>query len=270
MTARPNDAEHFHALHKGDEILILPNAWDAQSAKLIEEAGAKAIATSSAAVAWSHGYADGHFLPIPRLIATVEAIARVVSIPVSVDMEGGYSDDPGEVGETVSAVIGVGGIGMNIEDGRSSADLLCGKIEAVRAAAERAGVDFFVNARCDVYLKGLAEGHAALEETLRRGRAYKEAGANGFFVPGLIDLHVIAEIARSIALPLNVMARKGAPSVADLKAAGVRRLSAATAISNAAYAAAARTAKGFLETGDADALAEAGGPPVNYNAKFAP
>jgi 2-methylisocitrate lyase-like PEP mutase family enzyme len=234
MPARPQDAALFHRLHAGPDLLILANAWDAQSAKVIERAGARAIATSSAAVAWAHGYGDGHQLPVARLVETVSAIARVVAVPVSVDVEGGYSDEPTTVAENVGAVIEAGGIGINIEDGTGTPDLLCRKIEAVRA------------------------------------KAYREAGASGFFVPGLIDLHAIGEIVRGAALPVNVMARKGLAAVADLRGAGVRRLSAATGISRVAYGAAGRAAQAFLADGDSDALAEAIGPPVDYQALFAP
>ncbi len=270
MPARPQDAALFHRLHAGPDLLILANAWDAQSAKVIEQAGARAIATSSAAVAWAHGYGDGHNLPVARLVETVAEIARVVAIPVSVDVEGGYSDEPARVGENVGAVVEAGGIGINIEDGAGTPDLLCRKIEAVRATASRAGVDLFINARCDVYLRRLKEGEDALAETLARARAYREAGASGLFVPGLIDLHTIGEIVRGATLPVNVMAQKGLPPAAELKGAGVRRLSAATGMSRVAYGAAGRAAQAFLADGDSDALTTAIGPPVNYQALFLP
>jgi 2-methylisocitrate lyase-like PEP mutase family enzyme len=192
----------------------------------------------------------------------------VVSVPISVDSEGGYSDKPAEVAQNIAALIEAGASGINIEDGTSPPDLLCRKIEAVRAAAERAGVDLFINARCDVYLKGLREGHEALPETLVRAKAYREAGASGFFIPGLIALDTIGAIVSEAHLPVNVMARKGLAPAAQLRAAGVRRLSAGTGISTAAYGAAGRTARAFLEAGDSDALTAAIGEPVNYQAMF--
>jgi 2-methylisocitrate lyase-like PEP mutase family enzyme len=267
MPARPHDARVFHALHAGPDLLILANCWDAQSAKITEQAGARAIATSSAAVAWAHGYADGHHLPMAKLAASVEEIARVVGVPITVDSEGGYSDKPAEVARNVALLIDAGASGINIEDGTTPPDLLCRKIEAVRAAAAAANVDLFINARCDVYLRGLKEGHEALPETLSRAKAYREAGASGLFVPGLIDLSTIHEIVSQAHLPVNVMARKGLPPFAQLRSAGVRRLSAATGISKAAYGAASRAAQAFLETGDSDALA-AVGDPTNYQAMF--
>lgn len=258
----------FHALHRGPDILLLANAWDAGSARLIETLGAKAIATSSAAVAWSHGYADGHFLPVDALVGTVREIARVIDVPLSVDIEGGYADEAKGVGETVARVIGAGGVGINIEDGRLPPELLCAKIGAARAAAEKAGVPLYINARTDVYLKQLATGDAALAETLRRGALYRDAGADGFFVPGPTETALFAEIAKAVALPLNVMSRAGVASLAELKAAGVRRLSAATGIARAALEATRVAAAAFLASGESAALAAAGGAPSDLNALF--
>jgi 2-methylisocitrate lyase-like PEP mutase family enzyme len=142
-------AQTFHRLHH-EGFLVLANAWDAATARLIEGLGAKAIATTSAAVAWSHGYADGDLLPVPLLRATVAEIARVIRVPLSVDIESGYADDPAAVADVVSEVVAAGGVGINIEDGTRAPDLLCAKIEQAKAAARRLGVDLFVNARADV------------------------------------------------------------------------------------------------------------------------
>jgi 2-methylisocitrate lyase-like PEP mutase family enzyme len=258
----------FHALHQGPEVLILANAWDAGSARLIETLGAKAIATSSAAVAWSHGYGDGHHLPIDALVATVREIVRAISIPLTVDIEGGYADDAKGVGENVARVIDAGGVGINIEDGKLTPEQHCAKIAAARAAAEKAGAPLFINARTDVYLKGIAEGEAALTETLRRAALYRNAGADGLFVPGPTDTALFAEIARAVQLPLNVMSRAGVAPLNELQAAGVRRLSAATGIARAALEATRAAASAFLASGDSSGLAAAGGAPSDYNALF--
>ena len=146
-------ADTFRRLHAGPDLLILPNAWDAGSARIIETLGARAVATTSAGVCWSHGYADGHHLPVDFLITTVREITRVISIPLTCDFEGGYADDPATVGENVARIIDAGAVGINIEDGRAAPDLLAAKIAAVRKAADRAGVPLFINARTDVYLK---------------------------------------------------------------------------------------------------------------------
>jgi 2-methylisocitrate lyase-like PEP mutase family enzyme len=263
-----SNAAAFHALHRGPAVLRLPNAWDAASARIIESAGAKAIATSSAAVAWAHGYADGHHLPIAKLVTTVEEIVRVVSVPVTADAEGGYADDPGAAAENIAALMGAGAVGINLEDGREPHDLHVRKVEAIRAAAVRAGVDLFINARTDVWLKQLAPADAALAEGVRRGKALKAAGASGFFVPMLIDAGDLATVVREVGLPVNVMARPGLPPAAALEGIGVRRLSAATGVAAAAWAAARAATEAFLETGDSDVLAQKAGAPFNYNALF--
>ena len=236
MPARPQDAAPFRALHQ--DFLILPNTWDAASARIVEEAGAKAIATSSAAMAWAHGYADGHHFPPAKLVAAIEQIARVVGLPITADAEGGYSDDLAQVRENITALINAGAVGVNLEDGRAPHDLHLRKIEAAREAGVRAGVALFINARTDVYLKKLVAPEAALEETLRRAKAMREAGADGLFTP-MAAFDDIAELAAA-GLPLNLMAMPGLPDAAALKAMGVRLPSAATATFNAAYSLAAR------------------------------
>src|SRR5262249_14504219 len=201
-TADRSRAAEFRRLHAADAPLVLPNAWDAVSARLIEACGAAAIATTSSGVAWAHGYPDGDALP-PRILAgAVDAIARVLSVPLTIDVEGGYSADPAAVGEVVSAVVAGGAVGINIEDGSSPPDLPCAKVAAAKAAATRAGVDLFVNARTDVYLRGLVPGVQAIEETVARARRYQAAGADGLFVPGLIDVDAIRAIASAVPLPL--------------------------------------------------------------------
>src|SRR6266446_2067035 len=152
LNIMPNLAETFHSLHKQKDILVLPNAWDAGSAKVIEDAGAKAIATSSAGVAWALGFPDGDVLH-PRMIADLTSrITDVIRIPLSVDFEGGYTKNPAKVAENLKPIIHAGAVGINIEDGEDSPELLAKKIEKARKAAERVGVNLFINARTDVYL----------------------------------------------------------------------------------------------------------------------
>jgi 2-methylisocitrate lyase-like PEP mutase family enzyme len=261
-------AEQFGALHTGADILILPNAWDAASAAVMADAGAKAVATSSAAVAWSHGYPDGDALPLPQLLATIEAVARVVGVPVTADIEGGYTDDLARLAETIRAVIGAGAVGINLEDGRRDPDLHVRKIETARQAAEAAGVALFINARTDVYLKGLAEGEAAFAETARRAELYRAAGASGVFAPGPSDPDLIGRLAGEIKLPLNIMLLPGLPKAAQLRALGVRRVSSATAPFQAAYAAVAKATAAFLQDGDPAAFAAGADGPGNLNARF--
>jgi 2-methylisocitrate lyase-like PEP mutase family enzyme len=240
-------ASRFRKLHQGPGLLLLPNAWDAGSAKIIESVGATAIATSSAGVAWSRGYPDGDALPIDQLLTSVREIARTIRVPLTVDIEGGYSADAAAVGEVVAGVIDAGAVGINIEDGCAAPELLCAKIAAARQRALLSGIDLFINARTDVYLRDLAIGDAAIEEVVRRGQLYRAAGCDGIFVPGLSDTREIQAIAKAIdPLPLNIMAVPHLPSLAILQDSGVRRLSAGAAIALAAAASTTRLAAAFL------------------------
>ncbi|MBB5780416.1 isocitrate lyase/PEP mutase family protein [Nonomuraea jabiensis] len=248
-------AARFRDLHEGT-VLVLPNAWDAASAALIEAAGAQAIATTSAGVSWANGAPDAEGLGRERMVAAVSAVVAAVTVPVTADIEGGY----GDVAGTVRAVIEAGAVGVNLEDspGLDGAPLLppadqARRIAAARAAADAAGVELFVNARTDVYLAGVPGDRLA--EVEERARVYAEAGADGLFVPGLLDLAAIARLAGG-PLPLNVMAGPGAPPVERLAAAGVARVSVGSAIAQAAYACAARAAAELLDGGTYAALAD--------------
>lgn len=259
-------AAKFHALHQ--DFLILPNAWDAASARLTQEHGAKAIATSSAAVAWAHGYADGNHFPIAKLVTVIEDIARSDSVPISTDAEGGYSDDLKQVAENVTALINAGAVGINLEDGAAQHELHVRKIEAVREAAVRAGIDLYINARTDVYLKQLAPAEQAVEETLRRAAAFKSAGASGLFVPGVVIESEIATIAERCGMPLNVIAWPGLPDAAKLKALGVKRLSAGTSTFAAAMEGLRAATVDFLASGSSETLWPRRGEQLNYNKLF--
>ena len=245
----------FRDLQVPGRLLVLPNAWDAGSARVIEECGAAAIATTSSGVAWARGYPDGNALPTRVLLAAVAEIARVIRVPLTADVEAGYSDDPRAVAETVAAVLGAGAVGINLEDGAGTPDLLCAKIEAVKTAAVRAGVDVFVNARTDVFLKQLAPPERAVEATLERARRYREAGCDGVFVPALHEPAAIRVVVAGVApLPLNVMAYPGLPNAAGLRELGVRRLSAGAAVASAALGRARSRAAAFLADGVSEAL----------------
>lgn len=253
MSAQAPQAEHFHRLHH-DGLLLLANAWDAGSARLTESLGAKAIATTSAGVAWSHGYPDGDLLPVRRLVATVADIVRVIRVPLTVDVEGGYSEDPAAVAETVAGLIDVGAVGINLEDGGGDPELLCAKIEHIKRASARLGVALFVNTRTDVYLRGLAPPERRVEETLARAARYRAAGADGLFVPGLTEEAQVRAIAADAGLPLNLLARPALPPAAELERWGVRRLSAGSDISQSVFARTAALASGFLSDGDSRPL----------------
>jgi len=262
-------AATFRALHAPGRVLVLANAWDAASARLAQEAGCPAVATSSAALAWAHGYSDGEALPTSVLLTAVAEILRVVSVPVSVDSEAGYSSEPAAVADYAARLIEMGVAGINLEDGRSPPDLTARKIESIKARAARMGGDLFVNARADVYLLGLTGPDHALKETIARGKRYAAAGADGFFVPFLKDVDAMAEIAGAVALPLNVLAVQGVPAVAELKAAGVRRISTGAGPGRAVYGAAFKAAQMLMAEGRYEAMFASAGDCPNFNALFA-
>ena len=243
--------EAFRKLHEGP-ILVLPNAWDVASARVIEEAGAKAIATTSAGVAAVHGYPDGNQLPRALALAAVERIVKAVRVPVTADIEAGYGADAGEVCETVRGVIDAGAAGINLEDGKGEPEALAAKIAAIRGLAARS--DLFVNARCDVYLNGAPVGAESLEEVLRRAALYAQAGADGFFVPFLADGDTLRRICEAVPLPVNVLAVPGLAPPAELARLGVRRLSAGSSPMRAAMRSTRRLAQELLERGSYDGL----------------
>ena len=231
---------------------MLPNAWDVASAVVIAAAGAKAIATTSAGVAWSLGVPDGAELGAKRLAAVVARIVATVGVPVSADIEAGY----GNVAATVEAVVQAGAVGVNIEDSHGGL-LLDPAEQAIRLAAARAaatdaadGARVWINARTDVFLVGSGN----LGEALERSAAYAAAGADSLFVPGMTDPAGIAELAAG-PLPIAVMAGPGAPPIAGLSAAGVVRISLGSAIAQAAYGLAARIATELLTTGTYESTA---------------
>jgi 2-methylisocitrate lyase-like PEP mutase family enzyme len=173
-------------------------------------------------------------------------------VPLSIDVEDGYSGDPSEVAETVGRVLDAGAVGINIEDGGDPPALLCAKIEAVRRASEKRGVDVFVNARTDVYLRDLVPAERRAAEVLGRAERYKSAGADGIFVPGLFGSHEIRDLAAALPLPLNVMAWRGLPDPTELTALGVRRLSAGAELAHKALSRTKALASAFLRTGSFD------------------
>lgn len=244
----------FRALHAEGSLLILPNAWDAGSARVIASCGARAIATSSAAVAWAHGVADGERLSRELLFADVAEIARAMRVPVTADIETGFSRDADGVADTIARVLEAGAVGVNLEDGKSPPEELAARIAAARRAAAKAGVELFVNARCDVYLARLAPPERAVEETLRRAAIYRDAGADGLFVPYLKSPEEIRAVVAAAKLPVNVLVTPGLPAIPELRALGVRRVSAGSHVAAAAMGAIRRAATAMLGDGTYGAL----------------
>jgi len=226
-------ARTFAGLHvKGDPV-ILYNIWDAGGAKAIADAGAKAVATGSWSVAGAQGFRDGEAIPLDLVLTLVSRIATSVDVPLTVDFEGGYAEDPETIAKNITRVIDTGAVGVNFEDQRVGGsglydlEIQHGRVKAVRQAAEAAGLPLFINARTDLFLKEPArDKHAQLMgEAKDRAASYKEAGADCIFVPGLVDPKLIADICKSVSLPINIMMREGAPNLKELAALGVGRVS---------------------------------------------
>lgn len=223
----------FGTLHRKGTPVILYNIWDAGTAKAVTEAGAKALATGSWSVAAAHGYGDGQELPMEVLIETARSITAVNDLPLSVDFEGGYSTEPAGAAANVAKLIDAGAVGINFEDqkvgetGLHPVEAQAARIRAIREMAEGRGIDFFINARTDLFLQeGDGSRHAGLvDAAIERGKAYAAAGASGFFVPGLIEPALIETVCAASTLPVNIMMKAGAPDPADLARLGVSRIS---------------------------------------------
>jgi 2-methylisocitrate lyase-like PEP mutase family enzyme len=225
-------ARQFLELHRGSKILVLPNAWDVASARIFEDAGFPAIGTTSAGVAFSLGYPDGQKISRGEMLAVVRRIAEAVEVPVTADVEAGFGSTPEEVADTAREVIASGAVGMNLEDGvEEKPDLLADVnrqkeiIGAVLEVAERAGVPFVLNARTDIFLYGIGPAETRLARAIERLNAYHAAGAPVLFAPGVKDKETIAQLARGLSGPLNILATVGTPPVAELQQLGVARVS---------------------------------------------
>jgi 2-methylisocitrate lyase-like PEP mutase family enzyme len=221
----------FAELHVKGSPLLLYNAWDAGSAKSILAAGAKAIATSSWAIAEAQGYRDGEDIPLELTKQIVARIATTVDVPVTVDFEGGYSEHDNELAGNVASLIDLGVIGINFEDrvvkgsGLYGIDRQARRIAAIRKVATQRGVELFINARTDLFLGQDRDPAASIPEALERAKEYAAAGASGFFVPGLVDNALIGKICKRVPLPVNIMIMRGAPSVDRLSELGASRIS---------------------------------------------
>ena len=224
-------AARFAALHVKGAPLLLYNAWDAGSAQSILDAGAKAIATSSWAVAEAQGYRDGEAIPIEFAEQIIARIAATVDAPVTADIEGGYSEDDSELADNVSRLLDLGVIGINFEDrvvkgsGLYETDRQARRIAAIRQAAERKGIALFINARTDLFLGQGRDPAQSVGEAIDRAKAYAAAGASSFFIPGLQDEALIGRICEGTALPVNVMVMDGVPPNERLAQLGVARIS---------------------------------------------
>lgn len=224
-------ANAFRAMHHGGKILRLPNAWDVASARVFEDAGFGAIATTSAGVAFSLGYPDGQKISREEMVARVGRIARAVKVPVTADVESGYGNRPEDAGRTAREVIEAGAVGMNLEDvvedqalPLAELSLQVEKIRAVKEAALKTGVLLVLNARTDVYLKEVGASETRYDETVRRLVAYRDAGADCVFVPGLRDAETVGRLVRDVKCPVNILGGPGTPAIPELEKLGVARV----------------------------------------------
>ena len=254
-------AEAFRALHRG-RLLLLPNAWDALSARIFVEAGFPAVATTSGGVAWALGYRDGEEAPWPEVVAQTRRIARAVPGPVTADIEAGFGDSPEAVARSVVDIIEAGAVGINLEDGllRGPAPIrpvedMVARLQAAREAGRRAGVPIVLNARTDLYLRNIGGEAERFEEAVRRGKAYLAAGADCFYPIALRDRATMGRLVEALGrAPINVNVRAGSPNIAELEALGVARASTATAVTLMAMDAIARLAADMRQHGRFDAL----------------
>ena len=225
-------ANAFRAMHRGSSPLLLANAWDVASARLVEEAGFGAVATSSGGIAFSLGYSDGQRIPPEEMLARIGRIARAVKVPVTADVESGYGNRPEDAARTALAVIEAGAVGMNLEDASGDAQhplvelaLQLEKIRGVREAALKSKVLLVLNARTEVYLLNLGPPEKRYEQALQRLVAFRDAGADCVFAPGLKDGETIRRLVQDLKCPVNILAGPGSPSVQELQTFGVARVS---------------------------------------------
>jgi 2-methylisocitrate lyase-like PEP mutase family enzyme len=261
-TATPRDlAAAFRRLHAEAGILVLPNAWDVATARLVEEAGFPAIATTSAGVAWALGYPDGERISRAEMLDVVRRIVAGVQVPVTADMEGGYGHTPEAAAETARGVIAAGAVGLNLEDGTNEGGLLdlalhVERIQAVREAGASAGVALVLNARTDAFEMKDWDAARRFAEAVRRANAYRAAGADCLFVPHVSDAETIGRLARELAGPLNVIAGPPAPPLRELERLGVRRASLGPRVVQAALGLVRRVVVELRERGTYEAMAE--------------
>jgi len=260
-------AEQFRKLHHGPRMLLLPNAWDVASARILEEAGFPAIATSSAGVAASLGYPDGQRISRREMLGMVERIAQAVRVPVTADLEAGYGKTPEDMAELVKEIVAAGAVGLNFEDvtgddESSHVDLALQvkKIRTLRDVSASLGVPLVINARTDIYLMPIGEAATRFERTVERLRAYREAGADCLFAPGVSDKDTIRNLVKALVAPLNILVSQGCPSLAELEQIGVARASAGSAVMRAALGVVRRVAKDWMARGTYDSLIEGAVP----------
>lgn len=272
MTDHPNAAAPLGAraaelrrLHHEDTPLVLPNAWDVPSARVLAtHPRCRAVGTSSAGISATRGYAEigypaGESIPRAEMLEEISRITAAADLPVTADLESGYGDTPGDVAATITAAVTAGAVGANLEDaacdgGLFALDEAADRIRAARDAAEAAGVGMVINARTDTYWRRIGEPEDRFERTIERLRAYLAAGADCAFAPGLTDPETIAALVAGLGGPLNVLAQPGTPPVAQLRELGVARLSVGSGPARAAVTHTQALAAELFEAGTYSAI----------------
>ncbi|HXN51171.1 MAG TPA: isocitrate lyase/phosphoenolpyruvate mutase family protein [Candidatus Acidoferrum sp.] len=276
MTAQGRKAEGLRKLHGGPRMLVLPNAWDVASARVLEELGYPAIATTSAGVAFALGYPDGQRVSRDEMLEVVARIAHAVRVPVTADMEAGYGTTPADMAETAKAIVNAGGVGLNLEDVTGDTEdtqaetaLQVEKIRAIREASASLGVSLVINARTDVYLMAIGPEATRFERTVERLRAYRAAGADCVFAPGLTNRELIEKLVKAVAAPLNILVTPGCPSIPELEKMGVARASAGSGAMRATLGLLRRIGTELKEAGTYLALFEGAIPFAEVNGLLA-
>jgi 2-methylisocitrate lyase-like PEP mutase family enzyme len=264
LSTQAQKAEQLRKLHHGPRILVLPNAWDVASARVVEDLGFPAIATTSAGVAAALGYPDGQLISRGEMLDVVARIAAAVRVPVTADFEAGYGLTVEDMADTAKALVSVGAVGLNLEDitGPNESDhvelsLQIKKIQKIREASSAVlGVPLVINARTDIYLLPIGPEATRLDRTVERLRAYHQAGADCVFAPGLTDGATIAKLVKVVKAPLNILISKGAPALGELEKMGVARASTGSGLMRASLGFARRVAKELAESGTYSSLFE--------------
>jgi 2-methylisocitrate lyase-like PEP mutase family enzyme len=275
---KPNETKAkaiaLRELHRAQKILVLPNAWDCLSARIFEEAGFPAIATTSGGVAAVLGYPDGQRISSREMLQIAGRIAQTVSVPVTADLEAGYGASPKEIADVIREAIGLGIVGANIEDGRGPNQPLAEivrQVEVIRAIRETAtacNVPFVLNARVDVYLRGTGDDASRFEQTLQRAAAYCDAGADCIFPIGLRDRDTIARLVRELHFPINIMAGHGAPTIIELEKIGVARVTFGSGLMRATLPFVQKIARELRESIESDLLEQTEFPHPAVNQLF--
>jgi 2-methylisocitrate lyase-like PEP mutase family enzyme len=256
--------------------LVFPNAWDVASARIVEELGFPAIATTSAGIAAVLGYPDGQIISRDEMLDLAGRIARAVRVPVTADLEAGYGDSIPDMTATVQAMVAAGVVGLNLEDITGSDEsshvdlpLQVEKIRAIRKAGEALGVPVVLNARTDIYLMPIGPEETRFERTVQRLRAYREAGADCLFVPGVKDADTIAKLVRAVNGPLNILLSAGSPTLRELEKMGVARASAGSGVMRATLGLTRRIAKEMMEAGTYTSMLDGAVPYTEVNEMLA-